>query len=681
MRGRRLTCAIAAATVALLVLAAPALAARWGERPFTPTRGNSGATCLRSAGPNGQIAVTGPLHRRSLDIDFLRATPAGLRRDGHARIPPPDFDCPAVAAGADGTAVVASFSFLAPRGVPKVAAAVRDAGGHFGRARTVSRGFSFATDVLAAAGAGGDVAVAWVEQNGRRTKLKVARRHPTGSFGAPVTIATFSGKGDNALEPRAAIAVDGAGTTTVTWLVGRFTRSSLFVTSATRNGPFRHARRIARRLFEVYDPELDVTPSGRALITVDSVGPIRLFERHAAAGAFRHSRTIRGPHGGIMDGSSTSLKDDGTALVAWQFETRHTYGVRSSTRVPGGGFRAPETLASEHIGSEGFIGGISSVISGGPRLPDDFDAGALNTALGSDGRALVTWSTDTRTRGGDVPNAAEAVVGSTSGGFDRPAVFRSPCRGVENETAAALGTGGVATVFDDDAFRVEQGGFPVPVRAGRVHLALPGLASPPQAAPPRVHLSVKRPRKPLGFEKPLRARVRCSAACDVRLFVPSKRGFPRALGWVTLGHAGTRTARVDPSLANNVVPRHARHVRVVAHACPRGGKRFSSASRRVRVRSAKPPRLPRLRGVKAVRSGPKVIVVWHTRRPARDVEFYVEGENRRGYPIAEADGRPLSAYYYRAVMRDPKHRVKRVVVSVQSNRPPQNERSVTVRVH
>src|SRR3954454_9940887 len=141
MRGRRMVGAVVATAAALVLFASAAPAARWGERPFTPNRGNAGAPCLRSAGPDGQIAVTGPLHRHSLEIDFLRATPAGLRRDGHARIPPPDFDCPAVAAASDGTAVVASFAFGEPRGLPRVVAAVRDPGTRFGRAGGLSRGF------------------------------------------------------------------------------------------------------------------------------------------------------------------------------------------------------------------------------------------------------------------------------------------------------------------------------------------------------------------------------------------------------------------------------------------------------------------------------------------------------------------------------------------------------------
>jgi hypothetical protein len=671
--------AIVATAAALLLFASAAAAARWGERPFMPSRGNSGATCMRSAGPDGQIAVTGPLHRRSLDIDFLRATPAGLRRDGHARIPPPEFDCPAVSA-ADGTAVVASFTFVAPRGLPRVVASVRDAGGRFGRARTVSRGFGFATQVEAAAGAGGDVTVIWVEEGGRHTKLRVARRHPNGSFGAPVTLATFRGNEDEVPEPQPVVGVDAAGTTTVAWTVGRFSRSSLLVTSARRNGAFGHPRRVARRLSDAEGPSLTVAPSGRALIAVDTLHAIRLFERRTAAARFRRLRAFRAPRRNELYGSSTSLANDGTALVAWQFAGGRVYGVRASTRTPGRGFGPPKTLEAEHFGSSFFISAIGTS-GGAPQLPDDFEAGALRTALGADGHELVTWLTDTRTRGGDTPNGVRAALGSTSAGFDRPAVLRSPCRGVENEAAAELATGGVATVFDDNDFRVEQGGFSKPRRAGRVHLALPGIAGPLQAAPPRVHVSVRRPRKPLGFQKPLRARVRCSAACDVRLFVPSKRGFPRALGSVTLSHAGVRSARVDPYAADNVAPRHGHSVRVVAHACPRGGTRFSSDSSSVAVRRAAPPRLPRLRGVKAVRNGRKVVVVWHTRRPAGNVGFWVQGQNRRGRTIAEADGRPLSAYHFKAEMRDPKHHIRRVVVTVQAERPPNNQRSVTVRVH
>jgi hypothetical protein len=426
--------------------------------------------------------------------------------------------------------------------------------------------------------------------------------------------------------------------------------------------------------------ELEVAPSGEALLAVDSSPAVQAFERPAGAARFRR---VRGLHvkNEVAFESSATLANDGSALIAWRFiDLRgRGIGVRATTRAAGGPFTSPTLVHSDTQDQTSSFESFSAIfVSDKATLPEDDEAGRIRTAV-ANGRALITWATSSRTAGGDAPAAVSASLGSTGGRFAAASTLRSPCRGIENAAALALSDGGLATVFSDNQAHIEQGGFERPVRAGRLHLALPGLASAP-APPPAVHLSVKRPRKPLGFEKPLRVNVRCSSACDARIFVPSARGLPRALGEVTLGRAGRRSVRVAPYFSEHVAPRHGSRVRVVAHACARGGTAFSSDSKRIRLRRPPLPRLPRIRGLRAIRHGRRVIVTWHTRRRVRAVAYEVSGLDRDGDDVTGTDPERLGHGRFRAVLRDRRRRIVRVEVLAESRRPPNRVRTTRTRV-
>jgi hypothetical protein len=220
------------------------------------------------------------------------------------------------------------------------------------------------------------------------------------------------------------------------------------------------------------------------------------------------------------------------------------------------------------------------------------------------------------------------------------------------------------------------------VRDGRLHLALPVDSEAPTAPPPpTVHLSVPRPAEPIPFAKPLPATVRCSEACDVRVFVPDRRGFPRALATTSLRRAGSRRLLVAPQFAKHVVPRGARHIRVTAHACAPSGRSYSSDSDSLRLARPKLAPLPRPLGLEAHRHNHKVVVTWRTRRPVHHVEFDVEGLDRDGEEVAGSSVPGFGRTTFSDRL-DPfkRGRIVRVRFTVRETTEPHRERTRTIRV-
>ncbi len=160
----------------LPLLAALALAARFGELPFAPAA--EVATCIRPAGP-GAVSRWLPT-----GAELLAAGPQGIAPQARVRLGRP-ADCPAVASDPSGAAVAAA---VVERGAGyDVMVSVSDAGGGFRPALRVARTKLQATPVVAVS-ARGEALVLVSEQRGRRARILSLRRPAHGRFtAAPLT--------------------------------------------------------------------------------------------------------------------------------------------------------------------------------------------------------------------------------------------------------------------------------------------------------------------------------------------------------------------------------------------------------------------------------------------------------------------------------------------------------------
>jgi hypothetical protein len=122
--------------------------------------------------------------------------------------------------------------------------------------------------------------------------------------------------------------------------------------------------------------------------------------------------------------------------------------------------------------------------------------------------------------------------------------------------------------------------------------------------------------------QPVRVKVRCAAACDVRAYVPSGSFIAAGVG-VSARARRWRTLLLRASGFGILLPRHPGRIIVRARISAPG----SAASRtlRLRVQVARHAVLPvpRLIVARAIRRGRSILVTWRTTFPARQVRFLV----------------------------------------------------------
>jgi hypothetical protein len=246
-----------------------------------------------------------------------------------------------------------------------------------------------------------------------------------------------------------------------------------------------------------------------------------------------------------------------------------------------------------------------------------------------------------------------------------------------------LPDGKLAAAWTDNLTRRLFESFELPLRGGRAHLAVEDVNA---AEPPPPGVSVRAPsRAQLRFREPLRVRVRCDRACDVRITAIVKdRGKSRALGVASLPRRGSTVMALRPGYAH-LVPRSSGPLRVIAHACRPNAARHAAATTTVRATRAPVPPLAVPLGVTATRTGPRrVLVRWRTAVPARAVQYAVFGHPRRrlrSFPVAETSRRGRGRTSFRATLRSAKAaRMRWVTVAAQSRADPRRQREVTVRV-
>jgi hypothetical protein len=195
-----------------------------------------------------------------------------------------------------------------------------------------------------------------------------------------------------------------------------------------------------------------------------------------------------------------------------------------------------------------------------------------------DGRVLLAW-TAPREVAAAVTAVPMAATGTLATGFDRPRPLGSPARSVNGVAPLVLADGTPALAWTDNVPDArEPGAVPeLPAGGGRLHLAVPGSATP-RPAPPRVAVRALPSRR-----WAIRVAVRCAAACDVRATVPTGAGVVGGGAAASLPRAGRRVLRLR-GMAGEPVTWRRRSVRVHVLATPPGGARARVALRRVRLR-------------------------------------------------------------------------------------------------
>jgi hypothetical protein len=598
--------------IALLLLAfpAPAAAAPFGELPFRPVAG--GAACLRPTGAPGELVRwyeggAEVLAVQSGGLVPVTRVPLGRR-----------IACPVVASDANGAAILAASD----RGRLRVA--LREpAGGWSAPFTLVSREVGQAAVAISARG---DAVVAWTEGVGLREngRLRVARRPGGGAFGPPETLdPSVSSSVFESLEA----GIDASGEAIVMFTgEGTRARETVNVVIAPRGAPFGAPQRLGPGSLDT--PALAVAADGRALVTVSAYDGLELYER-PPGGRF-------GPRTILFEGSAhnqvIALRPGGAAAIAWQ----NTPGedVIAVVRDGPAPFGPPIRVLDPPEPDFGDSGAIAfAVRDGGP--PQE-SSEALSAALGADGRALLVWATEDRALG-------TATV--TSSGRTEIGTLGSRLREPFGPSPLLLADGSRALAWTDDHSIFTSG-----PSAGRLHLALEGAPGSPASPAPQV--TIGRPRRSaLRPAQPLRLPVRCSAACDLRAWLPDHR---QTFVNASLDRAGTVDLRFDPHL-EAIAPARPGPISIIVQSGSPGATQPQRQTARVRLRRLAAPPLPHIEDLRVRRRGDDLVVRWRTDVRPRDAYQLVYATRTRDNerdpsPVyGEVTGRGRS---FRVVLRD-----------------------------
>jgi hypothetical protein len=310
-----------------LLTAVPAEAAR--DLVVRDSPRSAVATCVRATGAPGVVGLLGPLERRMSPYDLLRVSPGGVSVDGTARLGVLD-ECPAVAADASGHAIVAGAARQRGfRGV--IRAALAEPGGGFRAPIDIASTRRSQTTVAAAVSPRGDAVVAWAVARyaGRRgppdgrTRVVAALRPAGGAFGRPQPLTPWR---RSSFFPMARVSagMDASGRATVAWTQPIRDRrnfgglSTVRVAAAAPGARFGPAQVLTRRVQDTRRVALSVAPDGSALLAHDGQGTIQVFERAAGASEFARVLRLR-PRRGFSEWQQpdAAIAPDGSALVAW----------------------------------------------------------------------------------------------------------------------------------------------------------------------------------------------------------------------------------------------------------------------------------------------------------------------------------------------------------------------------
>jgi hypothetical protein len=621
--------ALCAVLLALTLL--PATALGWGETDTRAVPGGGPVSCLRAAGGGGLLSVLAPLGRSTTAFDLLSTTDSGLSEVGRTQFGEL-FTCPGVASNDSDTALLAAVEAPGKLRATLVTPGTAPTSALLARLHVISD-----APPAVAVGPAGDAAVAWIKYGNfdhrgtQPARLYVARRAPAGGLGRGVLVDTWKSSPGEAGNTK--LGIDAAGTTTLVWsrsaTHSHTVEASLMTARGRRGKGFGAARVVTHDLSTLDDPALTVMPSGASLLGIAGAGRIAVFERGKGRYSLIYKRADETAYFGSEPPALAEARD-GSAVLAWRTNELEpgSGGVVAARRVGHGKFGRPTSLAPAHPPNGSGLSVSYSLISDGPSAPQDDAGGYVRAAMTPDAHPVVTWvGAGSAGRESRTPTAY-AALGRSRRGWEPWAKLSSPCRPPNAAAPLSLADGRAAAAWSDSIMTPVFGGAAIPERGGRIHLARQDARRPAPAPPPSVRLNVTGKRI-LGFGQALHLRVSCDRACDLRAFVPRGARAPTGVGMVSLARAGTSTIPVSAGFNGNVAPKRPRRVRVVLHACATGSPSFAERSVLVRLkrRPVAPPPAPL--GVSARRSGRRVVVRWHTARPARNVDFNVLGLRAR----------------------------------------------------
>lgn len=613
------------AAVVVAAFAPSAAGAAWTETATYDVPGGGIADCLRAAGTD-RLALLGSLERISTPIDLLE-----LQGDRLAPLATSTLgwlpDCPEIAT-ADGAPPLVAGTVLLPRGRGHFATALRVA--TLGEAPQTLRPAGGTPSVATAPG--GAAIVAWIKRGPglfAKARVMVAIRPSAGApFGTPTAV------DGRPADQRAAVAgIDSAGRAVVAWRTAS-PRNSLHevihVAAADASGRFGPPRALART--RGWGLALAVAPDGRALLVAEGLDGLHAYERLPGQADFTRVPLPSVPY---VDDLAVALNPDGGAVIAYRTDPWSTAAL---VRPAGGAFREGVDIAVRRLGSfrpteSAFASPLVSSLGTHAEPPDDMAGDDLAVALTPSGQMLMTWVQDEE---GERAASAYVARGTLTDGFGAPSRVGGACR---SATAArplrfddALGVAWA----DDARLDTRQGGLRR-LGGGRAHIArdlAPGVPSASAPATPRMSARLMGPPA-LRAAEPLRVRVRCERACDVRAVAVARtlpqpwwslygrRGGARLVldASDTLPADGETTLQLQPETGSNAAGgRGFPRTPIVVLACTPGG----AVAERLELpapRALPPGRIPSIAGLAARRHGDVVRATWHTTAPARRIHF------------------------------------------------------------
>jgi hypothetical protein len=620
MRRLVLLAAVAAA------LAPSASSAAWTETATYDMPGGGIADCLRAAGTD-QLALLGSLGRISTPIDLLE-----LQGDRLAPLATSTLgwldDCPEIAT-ADGAPPLAAGIVLLPHDRGDFGTALRVA--TLGEAPQTLRPAGGTPSV--ATTPGGAAIVAWIKRrpilNAKARVMVAIRPSASAPFRTPATV------DDGPADERDAVAgIDAAGRAIVAWRTAsprNFLQEVLHVAAADESGRFGPPRALART--RGWGLAMAVAPNGRALLAEEGLDGLHAYERLPGRADFTRVPLPSLPY---VEDLAIALNPDGGAVIAYRTDPWSTAAL---VRLAGGAFREGGDIAVRRLGNfrpteSAFASPLVSSLGAHAEPPDDTAGQDLAVALTPSGQILMTWVQDEE---GERAASAYVARGTLADGFGAPSRVGGACRSATAAQPLRFGDDVLGVTWADDAHvDTRQGGLRR-LGGGRAHIArdlAPGARSASTPAAPRMSARLIGPPA-LRASDPLRVRVRCERACDVRA-VATARTLPQPW-WSFFGRrggarqvldasdalpaGGETTLRLDPENGSNAADaRGLPRTPVVVLACTPG----NAVAERLELpapRALPPGRIASIAGLAARRHGDLVRATWRTTAPARRSHF------------------------------------------------------------
>jgi len=625
-RMRRL--ALLAAVVAA-AFAPSAAGAAWTETATYDVPGGGIADCLRAAGTE-RLALLGSLERISTPTDLL-----GLQGDRLAPLATSTLgwlpDCPEIAP-ADGAPPLAAGFVLLPRGRGRFDTALRVA--PLGEApqtlEHVADDSSIGVPSVATA-PGGAAVVAWIQRKGLAEHSRVmaaVRRSADTPFAAPTAVEGAPGNHGYAVA-----GIDTAGRVVVAWRTEsprNFLQQTVHVAVADESGRFGPPRALART--RGGSLALAVAPDGRALLVAEGLDGLHAYERLPGQADFTRVPLPSVPY--VQD-LAVALNPDGGAVIAYRTDPWSTAAL---VRPAGGAFSEGGDIAVRRLGNfrpteSAFASPLVSSLGTHAEPPNDMAGQDLAVALTPSGQMLMTWVQDEE---GERVASAYVTRGTLTDGFGTPSHVGGACRSATAARPLRFDDDALGVAWTDDARVDTKQGELRRLGGGRAHIArdlAPGGPSASAPAAPRMRARLMGPPA-LRATEPLRVRVRCERACDVRA-VATARTLPQP--WWSYGRrggarqvldasdalptGGETTLRLDPENGSNAAgARGFPRTPIVVLACTPG----NAVAERIELpapRALPPGRIPSVTGLAARRRGDLVQATWRTTAPARRMHF------------------------------------------------------------